>query len=89
MFCETEQWLSKFSFSDLIFLSLPLALISTDIKPENLLISSEDVLKLCDFGEFGSQKCAWRCSLVLISSVNDAGVEPQSDRELVYQGSLY
>lgn len=22
-----------------------------DIKPENLLISSEDVLKLCDFGE--------------------------------------
>lgn len=25
---------------------------SSDIKPENLLISSEDVLKLCDFGEF-------------------------------------
>jgi serine/threonine protein kinase len=24
---------------------------SQDIKPENLLISSEDVLKLCDFGE--------------------------------------
>lgn len=24
---------------------------SSDIKPENLLISSDDVLKLCDFGE--------------------------------------
>lgn len=55
---EAEQWVSTFSFNDLIFfLSLFLSLFLTDIKPENLLISSEDVLKLCDFGEFGSQKC--------------------------------
>lgn len=35
------------------FLPLALFLLPTDIKPENLLISSDDVLKLCDFGEFG------------------------------------
>lgn len=28
-----------------------LLFFSSDIKPENLLISSDDVLKLCDFGE--------------------------------------
>lgn len=28
---------------------------SSDIKPENLLISSDDVLKLCDFGEYDFQ----------------------------------
>lgn len=26
--------------------------LSSDIKPENLLISSDDILKLCDFGKF-------------------------------------
>lgn len=25
--------------------------LSSDIKPENLLISSDDILKLCDFGK--------------------------------------
>lgn len=29
----------------------PQSAFSSDIKPENLLISSDDVLKLCDFGE--------------------------------------
>ena len=29
-----------------------------DIKPENLLIGSNDVLKLCDFGEYNFVKSA-------------------------------
>lgn len=32
-------------------LLIAFCLCLSDIKPENLLISSEDVLKLCDFGE--------------------------------------
>lgn len=32
-------------------LTLSNLFFSSDIKPENLLISSDDVLKLCDFGE--------------------------------------
>lgn len=40
VYCESPGYLTPSLFS------FPL-----DIKPENLLISSDDVLKLCDFGE--------------------------------------
>lgn len=43
---------------------------SSDIKPENLLISSDDILKLCDFGKFSCHSVSLS---VLSSFVSNSG----------------
>lgn len=45
-----QEWLQWWCNSE-VSCHLSVCYSSSDIKPENLLISSDDVLKLCDFGE--------------------------------------
>lgn len=51
-FSFSQHW----NFEELFFFGFdhehPFLCFSSDIKPENLLISSDDILKLCDFGRF-------------------------------------
>lgn len=44
---------------------------TSDIKPENLLISHNDVLKLCDFGKFGRYLL-----LIVLKKISCGGVLP-------------
>ena len=44
-----KQFEPRSDQTELVYLDL---LIFPDIKPENLLIGTNDVLKLCDFGKF-------------------------------------
>ena len=48
IFYDKASFISALEYCSTV---IELAASLPDIKPENLLISSEDVLKLCDFGE--------------------------------------